>query len=381
MRASAAVEPVPRRPGAVGAREDRPRARGHGALRRAALRRLAEDALHAVPALHLADACTSCSATTAGSPARSRSARRGGRRSTTSSPATTRAGSGRGRRASCAPGQPLRGAGAALPQAPARDGGGGACAPRHRTVIDTHAHLDALDDDPADVVARAARGRRRRASSPSATAQAVARALELADAHDGVYAILGIHPHEAGATTGDLGEVRELLGPPEGGRGGGDRARLVPRLRAARGAARLVRSPARARRRAGEAGRDPHARRRRRHARGARRLRRHRRPPLLLVAAPARAGARARLVRLVRRQRDVPEGARPPPRGGAGPRRPHPRRDRLRRTSRRSRCAAAATSPPTSCTRLLRSRRRAARSRRRSSAQIERNADRSASRL
>ena len=48
-------EPVHRRPGAVGAREDRPRPRRDGALRRAPLRRLAEDAVRAVPALHVAD--------------------------------------------------------------------------------------------------------------------------------------------------------------------------------------------------------------------------------------------------------------------------------------------------------------------------------------
>ena len=53
-----------------------------------------------------------------------------------------------------------------------------------------------------------------------------------------------------------------------------------------------------------------------------------RRPALLLVAAPAPDRARARLVRLVRRQRDLPEGGRPPPRRDAGARRAHPRRDR-----------------------------------------------------
>ena len=42
------------------------------------------------------------------------------------------------------------------------------------------------------------------------------RALELADKHAGVFAILGIHPHEAGtATTDDLAELRGLLGHPK----------------------------------------------------------------------------------------------------------------------------------------------------------------------
>ena len=47
-------QPVRQRPGAVGARQDRPRARRHRALRRAARRRQPEDDLHAVPAAHLA---------------------------------------------------------------------------------------------------------------------------------------------------------------------------------------------------------------------------------------------------------------------------------------------------------------------------------------
>jgi TatD DNase family protein len=42
------------------------------------------------------------------------------------------------------------------------------------------------------------------------------RALELADAHDGVFAILGIHPHEANdATEADVAEVRSLLAHPK----------------------------------------------------------------------------------------------------------------------------------------------------------------------
>ena len=56
---------------------------------------------------------------------------------------------------------------------------------------------------------------------------------------------------------------------------------------------------------------DPHARGRRRHARAALGgFDGDGRPALLLVAGAARAGARARLVRLVRRQRHLPEGAR-----------------------------------------------------------------------
>jgi TatD DNase family protein len=83
-------------------------------------------------------------------------------------------------------------------------------------VIDTHAHLDALDDDPAAVVARAAEAGVGRILTVGTTPAGCRRALELADEYDGVFAILGIHPHEAGGTTdADIAEVRELLDHPK----------------------------------------------------------------------------------------------------------------------------------------------------------------------
>jgi len=83
-------------------------------------------------------------------------------------------------------------------------------------VIDTHAHLDALDDDPADVIGRAAEAGVGRILTVGTTPAGCRRALELADTHDGVFAILGIHPHEAGAATDDdVAEVRELLAHPK----------------------------------------------------------------------------------------------------------------------------------------------------------------------
>ena len=83
-------------------------------------------------------------------------------------------------------------------------------------MIDTHAHLDALDDDPAEVVARAAEAGVGRILTVGTTPAGCRRALELADAHDGVFAILGIHPHEAGGTTdADVAEVRGLLDHPK----------------------------------------------------------------------------------------------------------------------------------------------------------------------
>ena len=75
-------------------------------------------------------------------------------------------------------------------------------------MIDTHAHLDALDDDPADVVARA-----REAGVTRILTVGTAQAVELADRFDDVYAVVGVHPHEA--ATGDVDEIRRLQEHPK----------------------------------------------------------------------------------------------------------------------------------------------------------------------
>jgi len=83
-------------------------------------------------------------------------------------------------------------------------------------VIDTHAHLDALEDDPGDVVARASAAGVTRILTVGTDVSGCRRALELADQHEGVYAILGIHPHAANdATDDDVAEVRSLLAHPK----------------------------------------------------------------------------------------------------------------------------------------------------------------------
>jgi TatD DNase family protein len=76
-------------------------------------------------------------------------------------------------------------------------------------VIDTHAHLDPAEAPAVLDRARAA-GVERVVVVATSVAQAP-EALALAEAHEGVYACLGVHPHEAGAP-GDLGELRRLLG-------------------------------------------------------------------------------------------------------------------------------------------------------------------------
>jgi TatD DNase family protein len=82
-------------------------------------------------------------------------------------------------------------------------------------VIDTHAHLGALDD-PDEAVERAAEVGVTRILTVGTDVEDCRRALSLAERHDGVFAILGIHPHEAArAATSDLAELRELLGHPK----------------------------------------------------------------------------------------------------------------------------------------------------------------------
>lgn len=82
-------------------------------------------------------------------------------------------------------------------------------------MIDTHAHLTALDD-PDAAIERAAEAGVTRILTVGTDIEDCRRALELAGRHDGVYAILGIHPHGAGGATADnLAELRDLLGHPK----------------------------------------------------------------------------------------------------------------------------------------------------------------------
>jgi TatD DNase family protein len=83
-------------------------------------------------------------------------------------------------------------------------------------VIDTHAHLDALADDPADVVGRAREAGVTRIIAVGSGIDSCRTELAVAEREDGVYAVLGIHPHQAGGDeAGRLDEVRELLGAPQ----------------------------------------------------------------------------------------------------------------------------------------------------------------------
>jgi TatD DNase family protein len=82
-------------------------------------------------------------------------------------------------------------------------------------VIDSHAHLTSLGD-AEEAIARAAEAGVTRILTVGTDVDDGRRALQLADRHEGVYAILGLHPHEAGtATAADLAGLRDLLAHPK----------------------------------------------------------------------------------------------------------------------------------------------------------------------
>ena len=79
-------------------------------------------------------------------------------------------------------------------------------------MIDTHAHLDACAEPADDLVSRAREAGVRRIVSVGTGIDSCRETLEIAARHEGVFAALGIHPHEAGEPDADrLGELRELL--------------------------------------------------------------------------------------------------------------------------------------------------------------------------
>ncbi|HEX5799743.1 MAG TPA: TatD family hydrolase [Gaiellaceae bacterium] len=81
-------------------------------------------------------------------------------------------------------------------------------------MIDTHAHLDALEDAAA-AVERARAAGVTRVLTIGTGIDSCRAALALADAHEGVYAALGIDPHQAAtAEAGRVGELRALLAHP-----------------------------------------------------------------------------------------------------------------------------------------------------------------------
>jgi TatD DNase family protein len=80
-------------------------------------------------------------------------------------------------------------------------------------VIDTHAHLDGGTNEAAALVQRAKDAGVTRIVAVGSGIESCRTTLRLADEHEGVYAALGIHPHQAGAEDASrLPELRDLLG-------------------------------------------------------------------------------------------------------------------------------------------------------------------------
>jgi TatD DNase family protein len=80
-------------------------------------------------------------------------------------------------------------------------------------VIDTHAHLDALED-PSGAVMRARAADVTRIISIGTDPASWARTLELAEANDEVFAVVGLHPHEA-TPSFDVDALPRLLDHPK----------------------------------------------------------------------------------------------------------------------------------------------------------------------
>jgi TatD DNase family protein len=78
-------------------------------------------------------------------------------------------------------------------------------------VIDTHAHVEACADAPAAVLERARAAGVDRVLAVGSTVETCRAALAVASREQGVYAVLGIHPHQAAEQGGRLEEVRALL--------------------------------------------------------------------------------------------------------------------------------------------------------------------------
>jgi TatD DNase family protein len=77
-------------------------------------------------------------------------------------------------------------------------------------VIDTHAHLDACADRPSALFARARAAGVERILTVGTTLENARSAIAIAEREEGVFAIVGIHPHEAGAPA-SMRDVAELF--------------------------------------------------------------------------------------------------------------------------------------------------------------------------
>lgn len=83
-------------------------------------------------------------------------------------------------------------------------------------MTDSHAHLDACEEDPAALLERAREAGVTRVVTIGTGIDSCRAALAIAEENDGVYAALGIDPHQAGTPEASrLGELRALLEHPK----------------------------------------------------------------------------------------------------------------------------------------------------------------------
>jgi len=83
-------------------------------------------------------------------------------------------------------------------------------------VTDAHAHLDACDEPPDTLVEHARDAGVTRIVTIGTGIESGRAALDVADRHAGVYAALGIHPHQAAEPeAGRIDELRDLLRHPK----------------------------------------------------------------------------------------------------------------------------------------------------------------------
>ena len=82
-------------------------------------------------------------------------------------------------------------------------------------MIDTHAHLDACAEPADDLVTRAREAGVERIVSVGTGIESCRETLAIARRHEGVFAALGIHPHQAGEPdSAAIDELRELFADP-----------------------------------------------------------------------------------------------------------------------------------------------------------------------
>ena len=83
-------------------------------------------------------------------------------------------------------------------------------------MTDSHAHLDACDEDASALVERAREVGVTRIVTIGTGIDSCRAALAIAEAHDSVYAVLGIDPHQAATPEAQrVDELRELLAHPK----------------------------------------------------------------------------------------------------------------------------------------------------------------------